>query len=81
MTAEQTRPLTASEIREILRRPDDELVSAILALKPTREDLLEATAWLAADDDQHRRRHQALHGKVAAVFELLDARLIEEPER
>lgn len=78
---EQKRPLIASEIREILRRPDDELVTAILALEPTREDLLEATAWLSADDDQRRERHEALHGKVAAIFELLDARIIEEPER
>lgn len=81
MTTQQTRPLTANEIREILRRPDDDLVSAILALEATREELLEAKAWLSADDNLHRGRHEALHGKVAAVFELLDARIIEEPER
>lgn len=81
MTAEETRSLTASEIWEILQRPDDDLVSAILALEPTREDLLEAKAWLSADDDLRRERHEALHGKVAAIFELLDARIIEEPER
>jgi hypothetical protein len=81
MTTEKTRPLTASEIREILRRPDDDLVGAILALQATREDLLEANTWLSADDDLRRERHEALHGKVAAILELLDARITEEPER
>ena len=81
MASQQTRPLTANEIRQILPRPDDDLVSAILALQATREDLLEANAWLSADDDLRRERHEALHGKVAAIFELLDARITEEPER
>jgi len=80
MASQQTRPLTANEIRQILPRPDDDLVSALLALEVTQEELLEAEAWLSADDVLRRERHEALHGKVAAIFELLDARLIEEPE-
>lgn len=79
MTAEEARPLTASEIREILRRPDDDLVSAILALGATRDELIEAKVWLSADD-LRRERHETVHGRVAALFELLDARIIEEPE-
>ena len=39
--------------------------------------MLEAKAWLSADDERHRGRHETLHGKVAALFELLDADVFE----
>jgi hypothetical protein len=80
ITPRNERAATGSEIREILGAIDDGVIAGIAALGATREDILEAKAWLASDDDMHRLHH-ALHGRVALVFEILEAQLPEAEDR
>ena len=71
---------TASDIRHIVGALDDSVIASIIALGATREEILEAQAWLTSDDYLHRELHHSLHGRAAEVFEILEAEL-EEPER
>lgn len=69
------RPATASEIVEIMGRLDDAVIAAILKTEATRDEVLEAYAWLSADDYLHRERHRTIHGRTAAVYRILEAEL------
>ncbi len=74
------RPAVASEIRDIVGPVEDAVITAILDIGATREEVLEARAWLNSDDYLHRRLHHALTGRAAQVFEILEAEL-PEPDR
>ncbi len=69
------RPVTGSEIREILGPLDDAVVVAILGIGATRAEVMEAYAWLSADDQIRRERHSTIHGKAAVVWRILEAEL------
>jgi len=56
------------------------VIASIAALGATREEILEAHAWLASDDYLHRELHHSLSGRAAQVFYLLEAEL-PEPDR
>jgi len=73
--------VTKQDIDEIVGRLNDGAVATIIATGATRADLLEAYAWLAADDVQHRRLHSAPHGMVAQVLDILEADMPESEER
>lgn len=74
------RAATASEIRDIVGPLEDNVVASIVALGATRDEVLEAQAWLASDDYLHRELRHALQGRAAQVFEILEAEL-PEPDR
>ncbi len=69
------QPATGSEVREILGPLDDAVIAAILGLGATRNEVLEAYAWLSADDQIRRERHSTIHGRAAQVCRLLEAEL------
>ncbi len=74
-------PATANEIRAIVGPCDDEIVAGVVATGATREEVLEALAWLASDDYLHRKLHHSLSGRAAAVFDVLEAKWPEENRR
>jgi len=71
---------SAGEIRDIDGTLDDGVIASIVALGATREEILEARAWLASDDYLHRELHHSLRGRAAEVFDILEAEL-QEPDR
>lgn len=75
MNSRADEPATGSEIREILGPADDAVIAAILGLEATRNEVMEAYAWLSADDQMRRERHRTLHGKAAQVWRILEAEL------
>lgn len=83
MTAleQHTRRATAEEIRAIIGPSDDDLLTRIVAVGATREEVLEAFTWLGSDDYLHRKLHHSLSGRAALVFDLLEAELVDEDDR
>jgi hypothetical protein len=78
---EQKRILTKEDLDEIVGRLDDAVAAAIIATGASREELLEAYAWLTADDAMHRRLHRAPHGTIAELCDLLEAEIVPPEER
>jgi hypothetical protein len=76
-TEASAKPATASEIREIVGPIEDEILTGILALGATREEVLEAETWLSSDDYLHRQLHHGLSGRAAEVFAILETTLPE----
>jgi hypothetical protein len=81
MAADKPRPadrkvVAAHEIVEIVGELDAAAITSILATGATREDVMEAYAWISADDALHRELHQAPHGTAAAVCEILEAETV-----
>jgi len=74
-TDQRGKAATPSDIREIAGAVDDGVIASIAALGATRDEVLEAYAWLTSDDYLHRELHHSLHGRVAQVFEILEAQL------
>ena len=74
-----TRIVSKEDIDEIVGRLDDAAAAAIMATGASRDELMEAYAWLTADDALRRRLHHAPHGTVAWLCELLAAEM-EPPE-
>lgn len=72
--------ISASEIREIVGDLDDTVIAGIAVLGVTREEVLEAQAWLCSDDYLHRVLHRMPRGLAAQVVEILEASL-PEPDR
>ncbi len=68
---EPTSP-TAEEVRRLCGDMLDWKVSAILALRPSAEDLAAAVAWAERQDDIGQEGHP-LEGLPAQVYELLTA--------
>jgi hypothetical protein len=83
MTGLETRPppATTHEIREIIGQWDDDILARIAAIGATKEEVLEAFAWLNSDDYLHRKLHHGLSGRPALVFEILEATLPEDNGR
>ena len=71
------RPATASEIIAICGRLDDGVVAGILAVGATPAEVLEAFTWYSADDQIGTELQRHRHGKVGAVFDILER---EEPD-
>ena len=69
------KSVTADEVVEIMGRLDDAVMAAILRTGATRDEVLEAYAWLSSDDYLHRARHSAIHGTAAEVYRILEAEL------
>ena len=78
---ERKRVVSKADIDEIVGRLDDAAVAAIIATEATRDELLEAYAWLTADDAQRRRLHSAPRSTVARLLSLLEAEIGPPEER
>lgn len=79
-TNQSGKAATASDVRAAVGDLDDSVIASIVALGATREEILEAQAWLASDDYLHRELHHSLHGRAADVFDILEAEM-QEPEQ
>ncbi len=64
---------TEGDIVAILGPIDDSLIAEISATGATAEEVREATAWLSTRDYFRRIAHDSAHGRIAQVYQLLDA--------
>ena len=84
MGAKEAAPvarLTADDVRRVCGDVSAARVAAILACEPTLDDLTEAAAWLAGNDETTPRRHLEPHGAAALVYEILAADTEFEEDR
>lgn len=65
--------LTAADVRRVCGDASEARIVAILACEPTLDDLAEAAAWLAGNDETTPKRHLEPHGAAARVYEILAA--------
>lgn len=70
-------PATAKEIRDIIGPFEDEVITRILDLEPSVEDVAAAYAWLRSDENLVRKLEHALPAKAAQVFDILDSEFPE----
>ena len=74
------RILMKQDVDEMVGPLEDSTITALIATGGSRDDLLEAYAWLTADDAQHRRLHREPHGTVAQLCEILEAEIARPDE-
>ncbi|ACC70282.1 hypothetical protein PPMP20_31965 [Paraburkholderia phymatum] len=68
---------TANEIRKIIGPFEDDVVTKIMQIKPTVDDVGRAYAWLRSDEYLQRHLTHNLPARAAHVFDILVA---EYPE-
>jgi len=68
---EDARRLSAPEIRRLCGELQDWKVAAIEATDATLEEVEEAAAWAAGDDEIKGDARRSLTGAAAAVYDLL----------
>jgi hypothetical protein len=71
--------LTRDDVVAVLGRVDDSTIGEIIATGATRQELTEATAWLANDEPLLNAGRPLATGRVGRLVELL-ASLQEEEE-
>jgi hypothetical protein len=67
------RPVTPSDIVQILGPIDDSVIAQIIGAQATAEEVEQAQAWLSTRDYFRRTAHDAAHGGIAKVYQILDA--------
>lgn len=70
-TDSQSEPLTRAEVISQCGDLADAQLAAILALRPTREELEEALAWAASEDDVMLAEHKPLTGRTEMLYGIL----------
>lgn len=73
---------TASDVLAILGSLDEDLVARIVELQPTKAELLEAKAWMAADHYMGPAGKPPPTGVVKEICDLVEAaeaQMVEEP--
>jgi hypothetical protein len=65
------KPATTSEVRSIVGPLDDTAIARIVATRATAAEVLEAFAWLTADDQLGTELERTCRGRVAEVYEIL----------
>lgn len=65
------KPLTAEEIRRIVGSVGDKTAADILATDPRQGELLEAVAWVHADDAMMDELRPLPSGRVGTLVEIL----------
>lgn len=63
--------VTADGIRAIVGRISDDRIAAILALRPTAAQVIEAFSWLTSDEYLGGTLERSLSGRVAQIYEIL----------
>lgn len=77
----ERRAVTAQDVLRICGHIDDAKMTAILETEPNYEELEEAAAWLADEEDPLRELERPLTGKAAIIFEILESDLQERENR
>lgn len=67
----KNEPLSGREIRHMVGHLDDDKVTAILAVAPSREELEAALGWASGETELMSETGQHASGKVAQVLEIL----------
>lgn len=67
------RSVTATEVVQIVGPIDDHIIADIIATKATAAEVAEAYTWLSTRDYFLRAVHELAHGRVARVYNILDA--------
>ncbi|MFP4126786.1 MAG: hypothetical protein ACLFU0_09095 [Alphaproteobacteria bacterium] len=65
------KPLSSESIRRILGSVDEQTAAAILATGATDDELLEAVAWVHADDAMMDNLRRMPAGRVGQLVEIL----------
>lgn len=68
-----TDKLTRDEVRALIGRSDDRVVTEILAMGASRAELAEALAWLENDEAMLNAGRPVPSGRVARLVEMLQA--------
>jgi hypothetical protein len=72
--------LTRHDVTEVLGLVDDDLIVQIIDTGAAKAELLEAHAWLNADDAMARDLHREPHGRIAVLCELISAYDAPDPD-
>jgi hypothetical protein len=68
-----TDTLTRDEVRALIGRSDDRVVTEVLAMGASRAELAEARAWLENDEAMLNEGRPIPSGRVARLVEMLQA--------
>jgi|1186.fasta_scaffold277742_1 hypothetical protein len=71
--------LTADDVRAVLGPVDDSLVAEVLATGASREELVEAYAWITNDEAPMNVGRPLASGRVAQLIDVLEAAVEDEP--
>ena len=71
--------LTADDVRAVLGPVDDSLVAEVLAIGASREELVEAYAWITNDEAPVNVGRPLASGRVAQLIDVLEAAVEDEP--
>ena len=71
--------LTADDVRAVLGPVDDSLVAELLATDASREELVEAYAWITNDEAPMNAGRPLASGRVAQLIDVLEAAVEDEP--
>ena len=63
--------LSGHEVRQMVGQLDDDKVTAILAVEPSRDELEAALGWASGETELMSETGQHASGKVARVLEIL----------
>jgi hypothetical protein len=67
------KPLTSQDIRRIVGTVDEKTAADILAIGAREDELLEAVAWVRADDAMMDRLRPLPSGRVGRLVAMLQA--------
>ena len=70
-TKSHSEPLKRREVVALCGDITDDQVAAILSSGATREELEEALAWAALEDDVMLAEHKPMAGRPAEIYEIL----------
>lgn len=74
-------PLSHDDLVALVGDLDDALIAAILAMGPTAEEIEEALACAADEDDVMAELERPLSGNAAKIYEILTADQDEDERR
>ena len=72
------KPLTSDDIRRIVGSVDEKTAADILATGAGEDELLEAVAWVHADDAMMDKLRPMPSGRVGRLVEILQPTPLEE---
>ena len=79
MDSEGTQGVTAEEIRRMVGDVDDAVISSIERTGATVAEVLQAVQWFRGAGGLEDEAGHVPHGRVRAVYEILQAEEPEEP--
>lgn len=70
--------LSAEEIRQILGPIDETIVADVMRTGASRDEVVEAVAWINADEALANAHRKPASGKAAEVIDILEAGLDDD---